>query len=56
MLGDALTRKAQGAGDAASWVVIPATGHVELVSPGTRAFAVQSQVLSDFIASPGRPE
>lgn len=56
MLGDALTRRAQGAGDAASWVVIPATGHVELVSPGTRAFAVQSQILSDFIALPGRPE
>ena len=56
VLGDALTRRAQGAGDAASWVVIPATGHVELVSPGTRAFAVQSQILSDFIALPGRPE
>lgn len=52
MLGDALTRKAQGAGDNASLVVIPATGHVELVSPGTQAFVIQSQILSDFIASP----
>jgi acetyl esterase/lipase len=56
MLGDALTRKAQGAGDSASLVVIPATGHVELVSPGTQAFDIQSQILSDFLASQGRPE
>jgi acetyl esterase/lipase len=56
MLGDALTRKAQGAGDSASLVVIAATGHVELVSPGTQAFGIQSQILSDFIASLGRPE
>jgi len=56
MLGDALTRKAQGAGDSASLVVIAATGHVELVSPGTQAFCIQSQILSDFIASLGRPE
>ena len=52
MLGDALTRKAEAAGDSASLVIIPATGHVELVSPGTQAFDIQSQILSDFIASP----
>ena len=56
MLGDALTRKAEAAGDSASFVVIAATGHVELVSPGTQAFDIQSQILSDFIASLGRPE
>lgn len=50
LLGDALTRKAEAAGDSASLVVIPATGHVELVSPGTQAFDIQSQILSDFIA------
>ncbi len=56
MLGDALTRKAEAAGDSASLVVVPASGHVELVSPGTRAFDIQSQILSDFIASPGTPK
>lgn len=56
MLGDALTRKAEAAGDSASLVIIPATGHVELVSPGTQAFDIQSQILSDFIASPGAPK
>ena len=56
MLGDALTRKAEAAGDSASLVIIPATGHVELVSPGTQAFDIQSQILSDFIASPGMPK
>lgn len=55
MLGDALTRKAQEAGDSASLVVVPASGHVELVSPGTQAFDIQSQILSDFIAFPGTP-
>jgi len=55
MLGDALTRKAEAAGDSASLVIIPATGHVELVSPGTQAFDIQSQILSDFIAFPGTP-
>ena len=56
MLGDALTRKAEAAGDSASLVVVPASGHVELVSPGTQAFDIQSQILSDFIASPGMPK
>jgi acetyl esterase/lipase len=56
MLGDALTRKAEMAGDSASLVIIPATGHVELVSPGTQAFDIQSQILSDFIASPRAPK
>lgn len=50
MLGEALTRKAEAAGDSAALVIIPATGHVELVSPGTEAFDIQSQILSDFIA------
>ena len=50
LLGDALTRKAEAAGDSASLVIVPATGHVELVSPGTQAFDIQSQILSDFIA------
>ncbi len=50
LLGEALTRKAEAAGDSASLVIIPATGHVELVSPGTQAFDIQSQILSDFIA------
>lgn len=50
LLGDGLTRKAEAAGDSASLVVVPASGHVELVTPGTQAFDIQSQILSDFIA------
>lgn len=50
LLGDGLTRKAEAAGDSALLVVVPASGHVELVTPGTQAFDIQSQILSDFIA------
>ena len=49
LLGDALTRRAEAAGDTASLVVVPATGHVELVAPGTEAFRLQAEVLASFI-------
>jgi acetyl esterase/lipase len=49
LLGDALTRKAEAAGDRASLIVVPATGHVELVAPGTAAFDIQAEVLGSFI-------
>ena len=45
----ALTRKAEAAGDGASLIVVPATGHVELVAPGTAAFDIQAEVLGSFI-------
>ncbi len=49
LLGDALTRKAEAAGDVTSLIVVPATGHVELVAPGTAVFDVQADVLASFI-------
>ena len=49
LLGDALTRRAEAAGDVTSLIVVPATGHVELVAPGTAAFDIQADVLASFI-------
>lgn len=49
LLGDALTRKAEAAGDQTSLIVVPASGHVELVSPGTEAFRLQAEVLRSFV-------
>jgi acetyl esterase/lipase len=54
LLGDALTRRAEEAGDTASLIVVPATGHVELVSPGTKAFEIQADVLASFVALDAR--
>ena len=36
-LGQGYTARAEAAGDPASYVEVPATGHVELVAPGTAA-------------------
>ena len=49
LLGDGLTRKAMEAGDTASLIVVPATGHVELVAPDTEAFRIQADVLASFV-------
>jgi len=49
LLGEALTRKAVAAGDRARLIIVPATGHVELVAPGTAAFDLQAGVLGSFI-------
>ena len=49
LLGEQLTDKAIAAGDDARGVVVPATGHVELVSPGTDAFRQQADILQEFI-------
>ncbi|MGA1342851.1 MAG: alpha/beta hydrolase family protein [Hyphomonas sp.] len=67
-LGEALTLKAGAAGDRARLIVVPATGHVELVAPGTAAFDIQAGLLGGFIGeapaqtpaqtpvqTPGRP-
>lgn len=50
LLGVALTREAEAAGDRASLIVVPATGHVELVAPCTAAFDIQAEVLGSFIS------
>jgi acetyl esterase/lipase len=49
MLGEDITRKAKAAGDRAEVVVVPATGHVELVAPGTDAFAREVAVLKGMV-------
>lgn len=50
LLGDALTRRAESLGDTASLIVLPDTGHVELVAPGTEAFRVQAEILASFVS------
>lgn len=46
LLGEALTRKAIPAVTGASLIVVPDTGHVELVTPGTAAFDIQEEQLA----------
>ncbi|WP_300378192.1 alpha/beta hydrolase [Henriciella sp.] len=48
-LGRALTEKAEAAGDDARFVAIDATGHVELVSPGSLAFDMQTGMLKSLL-------
>ncbi len=49
LLAEALTEKAVAAGDAAEIIIVPRTGHVELVAPGTEAFRMQAEALERFI-------
>lgn len=51
ILGEMLAEKAVAAGDAAGFVLVPGTGHVELVTPGTEAFDVQARLLREFLAA-----
>lgn len=52
-LGEGYTRKAQAAGDKSDVLIVPATGHVELVSPGTAAFEAETAILKDMVGLPG---
>ncbi|NRA28967.1 MAG: alpha/beta hydrolase [Parvularculaceae bacterium] len=45
-LGEAFTDRINGAGGSASFKLVPNTGHVELISPGTDAWEVQAQLLT----------
>lgn len=45
MLGESIARKARAAGDNAEAQVVPDSGHVELVSPGTKAWDVEVAAL-----------
>ncbi|MBX2805172.1 MAG: alpha/beta hydrolase [Hyphomicrobiales bacterium] len=47
-LGKAYTAKAIAAGDLAGIIVVPDTGHVELISPGTEAFDRTIEVIKDL--------
>lgn len=48
-LGLAWTAEAMAAGDTARYVEIPASGHVELIAPGTPAFDRQIAILKDLL-------
>jgi acetyl esterase/lipase len=56
LLGRGWTKAAEAAGDMASFIEIPASGHVELIAPGTEAFSAQAAILKkwlDLERSPG---
>jgi acetyl esterase/lipase len=48
-LGEDIVRKAKAAGDRAEVVVVGNTGHVELISPGTAAFAIETAKLKEML-------
>ena len=48
-LGSAWARKARAAGDDASVEIVLDTGHVELVSPGTKAWDIEAAALLDML-------
>ena len=49
MLGEGYTARAKSAGDPAEVVVIPNTGHVELIAPGADAFKRETEILKDML-------
>lgn len=49
VLGESIARKARAAGDRAEAQVVLNTGHVELVSPGTKAWEVEVAALKDLL-------
>jgi pimeloyl-ACP methyl ester carboxylesterase len=49
-LGQAYTQEALGAGSQAAFEQVPETGHVELIAPGTDAFALQAAILADALS------
>ncbi len=50
VLGQSYTDKASLAGSAARYVEVPASGHVELVTPGTSAFDAEAEILTEWFA------
>ncbi|WP_233355830.1 alpha/beta hydrolase [Henriciella litoralis] len=52
-LGKAYTEKAKAAGDPAIFVAIPGEGHVELIAPGSEAFAEQLRLLKEMLGEEG---
>ena len=51
-LGRGLTEKIKAAGGLADYVNVPASGHVELVAPGTLAFDMQVAALKQLLGDP----
>lgn len=48
-LGQDFTDLVKASGTPADYVEVPNTGHVELISPGTRAFNVQADLIQDYL-------
>ncbi|MGB3625429.1 MAG: alpha/beta hydrolase [Henriciella sp.] len=56
ILGESYTQKAAGAGDEAGVLIVPASGHVELIAPGTDAFQTQTALLKSILGlGPDQP-
>jgi acetyl esterase/lipase len=49
VLGEDYTRKAKATGDSAEVVVVLNTAHVELISPGTEAFRIETEKLKEML-------
>jgi len=49
VLGEGYTRRAKAAGDRADVVVVLNTGHVELVSPGTEVWDLETATMKDML-------
>ncbi|MDX1294544.1 MAG: alpha/beta hydrolase [Hyphomonas sp.] len=49
VLGDDYTRKATAAGSRAEFILVPDTGHVELIAPGSEAFEIEAALLLDAL-------
>ncbi|MEO0695202.1 MAG: alpha/beta hydrolase [Pseudomonadota bacterium] len=54
-LGEAFTEEARAAGDTARTVIVPNTGHVELIAPGTAAFDETIAVIRELTDTPSAP-
>jgi acetyl esterase/lipase len=48
VLGEGWTKKAKAAGDDATVVIVPDTGHVELIAPGTAAFEAEAKIIAEL--------
>ena len=51
-LGQALTEQVIARGGVGRFIKVPATGHVELITPGTFAFEIQAEVLKSALDPP----
>lgn len=56
LLGEAYTRMAETAGDEARVLIVPETGHVELVAPGTAAFKAETALLKEMLGVSAAPD
>ena len=48
-LGEALTEKVGASGGIGAYIEVPASGHVELIAPGTDAFDIQADLMETYL-------